>query len=294
MDFHGNSDRVRHSETIYIDDTDSRVTRVPTWRSKWLVLVRDRRHNTGPSTFARGDFHNFIKKAKVENPLRYEVECWNASIHRTKICQNLSGKLECWYNMFGPLRDCFTWRLNTWCVSNFLQLHILIDAPAVASPIPFLTLLRLSNVTWDKVGVSWVRVDGGCVDNSFWMFRWNIRSALRDAACGSNFASACPLWGGHIYQNLALENLEEWWYDFTLSDILNLRFQECTLRKAEGGIEAAPSVTIPIPLDGLQISMETAEKGAKSWCLCSLLNVYDVLPFFLVLGRSRRSRIFLI
>ena len=34
--------------------------------------------------------------------------------------------------------------------------------------------------------------------------------------------------------------------------------------QAEGGIEAAPSVTIPIPLDGLQISMETAEKGAKS------------------------------
>lgn len=39
------------------------TVRIPTVKSKWLVLVRDRRHNTGPSLFARGDFHNFIKKA---------------------------------------------------------------------------------------------------------------------------------------------------------------------------------------------------------------------------------------
>lgn len=45
-------------------DHEQKLLMIPTVKSKWLVLVRDRRHNTGPSLFARGDFHNFIKKAQ--------------------------------------------------------------------------------------------------------------------------------------------------------------------------------------------------------------------------------------
>lgn len=45
-------------------DLEQKLLMIPTWSCKQLVVLRDRRHNTGPSLFARGDFHNLMKKAQ--------------------------------------------------------------------------------------------------------------------------------------------------------------------------------------------------------------------------------------
>ncbi|CAE7915241.1 Fank1 [Symbiodinium sp. KB8] len=47
-----------------VDAFQPKMLVIPSWSPKWLVVLRDRRHNTGPSFFARGDVHNVFKKAQ--------------------------------------------------------------------------------------------------------------------------------------------------------------------------------------------------------------------------------------
>ncbi|CAE7030141.1 LUL3 [Symbiodinium natans] len=48
-----------------VDAYQPKLLVIPTWASKWLVVLRDRRHNTGPSFIARGSVHNAFKQAQT-------------------------------------------------------------------------------------------------------------------------------------------------------------------------------------------------------------------------------------
>eukprot|EP00439_Symbiodinium_sp_Y106_P078035 s270_g16.t2 len=47
-----------------VDAFQPKMLGIPSWSPKWLVVLLDRRHNTGPSFFARGNVHNVFKKAQ--------------------------------------------------------------------------------------------------------------------------------------------------------------------------------------------------------------------------------------
>ncbi|CAE7306932.1 XBOS34 [Symbiodinium pilosum] len=49
----------------YVDAYQPKLLVIPTWATKWLVVLRDRRHNTGPSFIARGSVHNAFKQAQT-------------------------------------------------------------------------------------------------------------------------------------------------------------------------------------------------------------------------------------
>lgn len=63
----------------WVDHYEQKMLVIPTWTPKWLVILRDRRPNTGPAFIARGSVHNvlqevtnvfqthLLKKPKAEN-----------------------------------------------------------------------------------------------------------------------------------------------------------------------------------------------------------------------------------
>ncbi|CAJ1344413.1 unnamed protein product [Effrenium voratum] len=70
-----------------VDLSEQKLLVFSGWSRKWLVVLRDRRRNTGPSLFARGDFHNFLKEA--QNVFRQQFSTPPASHLCPNCCKSI-------------------------------------------------------------------------------------------------------------------------------------------------------------------------------------------------------------